>query len=591
MSRPGFLATARFELAPRAAPQSSVTLDAAGGLRFRRASVNGRSVAFAHDPVAARITIEFPKTFARSELFTLELEYTTNSHGGKGEGLTWSGDDPRTPETDFMLHAQGQPQSNSRWFPCHDFPNLRVPTSVTVTVPEPYEAVSNGTLQGVSRAPISSIDGVWQQVHGDAPAPPTSEAAEAEEITDNDDETPPKSAAATSSPKEAPATHVRTFRWSQTKPHPYYLVTLVVSRFEVVNVGGPASAYPGLWMPVYGPLGSGEQMKRVFGNTAAMIAHFEKLFDCPFPWDKYAQILCRDFTAGAMENTSAVTFNASLARGGGRRGGSIDNIIAHELVHHWFGNYVTPRSWQHLWISEGMATFGEALWAEHVGGERAYRQAILSNVNTERAMSRRRSAPRQVGMVSHLYSNPDQRFISGDNVYSKGGVVLHMLRMRLGDDAFFAGLRLFLKRHALQQVETDDLRLVFEEVSGQSLQRFFDQWCLRPGHPSIEVDLVFTQNSSEDGGELRARLEQTQTIDANNPAFAIELPMFVRFSSDPQDGEWITVLMDERIASTTVQLPRKPVEVRLDPNTTVLARTRIRTPLHTQPAGEPEVKP
>lgn len=567
MGKHEFTATATLVLSPIGGKQTKVTLDAGTALSFSSARVNGVSTTFEHNAQDQKLTVNLPTPAARDEQFTLVLDYTAIKPVGRGEALTWSGDDRRTPEVDFMMHTQGQPQSNHRWFPCHDFPNLRVPTEIIVTVPEPYEAVSNGQLLSVTRRSYASM-GL----------------------------TPPSPVTSMTSTKEDPAepepspTHLRRFHWKQAKPHPYYLTCLVVGRFDVENLGGPTSTMPGLSMPVYGPIGSGEQIKRVFANTPDMIAHFGKLFDEPFPWDKYAQVLCRDFTAGAMENTSIVTFNSALVRGGGRRG-SIDDIIAHELVHHWFGNLITCKSWEHLWLNEGWASYGEALWAEKTRGDDGYHEAIAQFVRRERASSSGRTAPRRVGMVSNLYRNPDSRFTSGDNVYSKGAVVLHMLRMRLGDDLFFEGVRKYIDRHTFGLVETSDFRVVMEEVSGQSLERFFQQWCMRPGHPSLAIDLDFAEADSAPssaGGTLSVTLEQTQTIDPDNPAYAFVLPIWVRFDDD--NGQYVYVSTEERKAVQTFVLPRRPVDVDIDPNMTVLSRNTLRKGLDRPPtpAATPE---
>lgn len=553
MSKHEFTATATVVISPIAEARSSIVLDAGPGLTFHAVRVGGGPAAsFNHYKETQKLTIEFGRSVRVGEKVTIAMDYSAVKPGGRGAALTWSNDDRRTPEVDFMMHAQGQPQSNHLWFPCHDFPNLRVPTELKITVQEPYEAVSNGRLESVQRKSYASI--------GLAPPEP------AKPITSSADDTEAR-------PEPSP-THLRTFHWKQDLPHPYYLVTLVVSRFDVVNIGGPKSEYPGLWMPVYGPLGSEEALKRAFGNTPAMVKHFSELFDYPYVWDKYAQILCRDFAAGAMENTGAVTFQAALVRGGGRRG-SIDDIIAHELVHHWFGDLITCRSWEHLWLQEGWATMGEALWAEKQRGQDGYQAAMLRNIQRERTASRNRSSPQRTGMVSNLYRSPDARFTSADNVYSKGGAVLHMLRVRLGDDVFFAGVRDYIRTHEFSQVETDDFRYAMEKASGQSLERFFDQWCKRPGHPSLEIDLAYVRSDS--GNELRVTVEQTQKIDGNNPAFAFELPLYLHLSES--EGKWVSVIVDTQTTTATFSVPTEPVEVEIDPELTVLCRASVRQPL------------
>lgn len=567
MARHEFRGRETLTVQPIARARDVITLDAGKGLTFSTITVNGQPAQFEHDKAAAKLRIQLGRAYTPDDKIVLVMTYDAVKPGGGGSGLTWSRDDRRTPELDYMMHVQGEPQNNHLWYPCHDFPNDRLSTELLITVPEPYEAVSNGALVSVTRTPLPP----------DAtPSAPTS--APTQPTTDNKDDAdaPPLA--------EAPARFSRTFHWKQDLPHVNYLVTMVVSRFDIVNVGGPKSERPGLWMPVYGPLGSGEAIRQTFANTPAMIAHFEELFGVPYPWDKYAQVLCRDFSAGAMENTGTVTFNSAFGRG---RRGSQDGIIAHELVHHWFGDLVTCKSWEHLWLNEGWATLGEALWAEKVRGHDGYQAAILRNVESELLTSRRRTLPMDNAMVSHRYRNPDQRFTAADNVYQKGGVVLHMLRERLGDKTFWAGTQLYLKRHGLNQAETDDFRIAMEEVSGQSLERFFDQWCRRPGHPSLDIDYTWTPASADqtaDGpGTLAITVEQTQTIDADNPAYAFTLPVYITSAgADGHDaGRYVYVVTDEESVTNRFELSARPKDLDIDPYLTVLARTRVRQPLET----------
>ncbi|MCC6320200.1 MAG: M1 family metallopeptidase [Phycisphaerales bacterium] len=560
MSQPKFTAVQTLTVSPVAIPRSSITLDAGKGLTFSAVTVDGKPAAFRHEQSARKLTIEFGTPRPPDKVITLRMTYDADRPGGGGDGLTFSPDETRrTPEWDPMCHAQGEPQHNHLWFACHDFPNERVSSELIVTVPAPFEAVSNGRLVSVTYNP----DGLSQP----PPAPPKPK---------DDGETPP-------APTLEGAHGTRTYHWLQQKDHSYYLITLAIGRFDVVNVGGPKSDYPGLWMPVYGPLGSGEALRKNFANTPEMVAHFSKLFDYPFPWDKYAQILCRGFSAGAMENTSATTFSEPLARGGGRRG-SIDGIIAHELVHQWFGDLVTCKGWENLWLNEGWATMGEALWAERQEGEDGYQSAIMGDFASTRARSAERSWPAQAGMVNNRYRDPDRRFTEGDNVYQKGGSVLHMLRMRLGDDAFFEGTRRYLKRHQHGYAETDDFRLALEEVSGQSLDRFFDQWCRRPGVPSVEIDYSWTPDSSDGQGEagtLDVTVEQTQRINGDNPAFAFQLPIYAKFASpiDGRRGEYIYIACDTTMSRQSFRLAARPSSLSVDPYLSVLCGKKVRQPL------------
>jgi aminopeptidase N len=524
MAKPQFSARQTLRLAPVGAPRSSLRLRAGKGLAISSVSLGQQPLDFSHaDEV---LTITLPRPMPPAQSFTLAIDYTANRPGGGGKGMTFSRDDPNTPEFDPMLHTQGQPETNHLWFPIHDFPNVRLTSEIVATVPEGFQAVSNGRLLSTrSRRPAGGSGTV-------------------------------------------------TYHWLQDKPHAPYLIVLCVGRFDVVNVGGRDTARPGLWLPVYGPLGSADVLRRNFANTPDMIAHFERLFDEPFPWDKYANVVCRNFAAGAMENTSCTTFAPFAATAGP---GAVAGVNAHELVHQWFGDLVGYKGWEHVWLGEGWATYGEALWAERARSAASYQRAVAGNASMARLASRA-SFP-QVGgtLVTSLYGNPDSRF-NPAVAYAKGGWFLHTLRKRLGDDAFFKGVALYLDRHRMQQVETDDFRRALEDASGLSLEREFHQFTLRPGLPRLRFDLDW----DEQAGALGVTAEQIQPIDADNPAFAVSVPIL----ADLGDGESRTLRLDTdaRLASAVFPLPRKPAKVVVDPDLTVMGELRIRQNLD-QPAA------
>ncbi|MCC6676491.1 MAG: M1 family metallopeptidase [Phycisphaerales bacterium] len=468
------------------------------------------------------LTIELPRPALPGSPFEIQISYSLDFSGSRGNGLTYSA--PRkSPANDSekfpQIHSQGEAQWNSTWFPCHDFPNERLTTEMFITVDEAYEVCSNGRL--VSRRSGSDGRATWH--------------------------------------------------WLQDKPHANYLVSLVVGKLAVVEVGGPDSARPGLPMPVYTFLGTEDNIRKTFATTPAMIAFFEQKFDEPYPWDKYAQVIIRDFRWGGMENTSATTLFAPAADGGDQ-----DDLISHELGHQWFGDLVTCRSWEHLWLNEGWASMCEALWAEHKAGpengRREYLRAIRGFIGGQRA-SNRGSFPQAPAMASNRYRNPDEAIMKADDVYAKGAMVLHMLRQRLGDEVFTNGTRLYLDRFKFNQAETDDFRRCMEEASGESLERFFREWVYRPGLPRLDIELDW----DEPARQLRVQVTQAQTINADNPAYAFSFPLYCKFEDGT--GRYVYMSVDSRQTSAVFDLPSKPSGVSTDPNATVLAASVIRKPL------------
>ncbi len=532
MLEPKFTARQTMVFEAVGSARDSIRLDAGPGLTFTAAAVNGKAARFARDLTkgSESVTVFFEQAAQPGKPVTMTLDYDADKPGGGGAGLSWSKDNKDTPEEDCMFHSQGEPEANHLWFPCHDFPNERLATEICVTVPAGYQAVSNGRL--VSQAKIPS--------------------------------------------KDKGGTRTR-YHWQQALPHATYLVTLVVSKFDVVDVGGPESAYPGLWFPVYGPLGSGEALRGIFANTPEMVKLFEELLDEKYPWDKYAQVIARDFNFGAMENTSATTFAPQFAQG---RPGSYDGIIAHELLHQWTGDLVTTRGWENLWLNEGWASMGEALWAEHKRGAEGYQRAMFGFVARERGSSADTAAPRSSAMVSHRYTDPDARFFAPNNVYSKGACVLHMLRQRLGDEIFWKGVRLYIDRNKFQQAETGDFMAALEEASGQSLERFFQQWCYRPGMPKLNVEYSYDDVHQK----FTIVIEQTQKIDADNPAYALSIPVYLEWKDQPEsnskaESRYVYVDTNVKRIESTFTMDRKPDQVMLDPFVSNLAIVTVAKPL------------
>lgn len=577
MSEPFFRARQTLTVAAIGSARQVFVLDAAPPpmLRILAVSADGRPLRFeqaerSRSPAAPRhhgtrgmLSITFPQPLPAGGRTDVVIEYEASYPGALGTGLTWTPADPAGPsETDrfAQIHSQGQAQHNHTWFPCHDFPNERLTTELVVTVEDPYAVNSNGRLVG-SRLGSPSPDG-------------------------------------------KPRT---TWHWIQDKPHVNYLVSLVVGRFSLVAVppsgpdmtpinmdGRPVSCY------LLVPIGSEATARAAFARTPDMIAFFGERFGHPYPWDKYSQVFVRQFAWGGMENTSATTLQEEYAQA---EPGDEDDLIAHEIAHQWFGNLVTCKSWEHLWLNEGWASFAEALWTEHAAGpepherRRAY-QAKIAEFLTLQRISNRTHAPLFPPMVSNRYHNPDETFLKPNDVYAKGAVVLHMLRQRLGDDAFFEGTRRYIDRFAFQQVETDDFRHVMEEVSGLSLERFFEQWCYRPGLPRIDIAMEWADDPGEErAGELKITIEQTQRIDAANPAYAFTLPVHIRARMAPQralrevesddsasDHVYIRYIeVDARTTEVTFELPHRPDRVDFDPDMTVAAITRI---THALPAAE-----
>jgi aminopeptidase N len=517
MNTPSFTASQTLRFEPIGTPLEVLTLDARG-MAITSVAMEGHETRFSHD--GQKLTVTFVPAVPVGASGELLIDYRVEN---PPLGLIWTPESPAWPGRPAQLHTQGQPETNSFWFPCRDFPNERLTTELIVTVPAGYLVSSNGYLAEHRREIITveSRAGTRQMKPYDR------------------------------------------FHWVQEAPHVAYLVSLVVGKFDVVDVGTPR-----LPMPVYAPVGRGAEVPATFGRTREMVALFERLTGQPYPWARYAQVLVHNFGAGGMENTSATTlYDECLLRPEALLDHDSEGLISHELAHQWFGDLVTCNSWEHIWLNEGLATYFTWLWFEHRDGAERYAREVIAGFDSV-IWADRGEAPDAAGMVSKRYEHPWDVFRRPANPYSKGASVLHMLRCRLGDEVFFEGVRLFLERRRMQTAETSDLRTALEAVSGESLEQFFAQWTERPGIPRLRVRPEWDARRKV----LSITAEQTQRVDGDNPAFEFSVPVAVGTSGG---FEAHRLVVEGRTAKLEVPLESPPAFVCVDPGGSVLAEWMV----------------
>ncbi|HRQ74480.1 MAG TPA: M1 family aminopeptidase [Phycisphaerales bacterium] len=501
-----FTARQLLRFTPIGTPTAAVNLNAVA-LDIQTVRMNGRDIEYAYDETI--LTVRFDPPLPVGEEYELEFTYVCSQ---PWEGLYFTPSCESAPHYTAEVHSQGQSETNRHWFIAHDFPNDMLTTELIVDVPQEFQVSSNGRLMGQQLQP----DGLMR------------------------------------------------WHWLQNKPHVSYLVTLVIGQFDIVHL--PHSRVS---MKVWAPLGTGHLVEQTYGNTGAMLDLFERRFGIRYPWDRYDQLIVKNFMAGGMENTAATTMyptaifdeTALLDR-------DLDDLIAHELAHQWTGNLFTCKSWEHIWLNEGWATFSESLWAEEREGEDGY----LDSIRNEFRIAEFDKTSGDLPMVSPIYAEADDVFGRIANPYPKGASIIHMLRMMLGEDAFWSGAQLYMSRHVHQVVETSDFRYAMEEASGRGLEWFFEQWCYRPGAPELEINVQY------DGAarELVIAVEQTQQIDARTPAFRFNLPVHVKLGDD-----WhaFTIDVRERSVRFTRAIDRTPQVVAVDPFLHVLKTVKETKPL------------
>jgi aminopeptidase N len=419
----------------------SVTLDAKGFTWHKVALVKGglkHDVAYRYDGMQIHIALD--RNYARNETIHLYLDYTALPDSLEIEGGSaisdakgfYFIDSSATRMQQFW--TQGEPESNSAWFPTVDKPYEKITHRIGLTVDSTWQTLSNGKLE-------------FRTQNGDG---------------------------------------TRTDYWLMDQPHTPYLVMLAGGKFDTVG-----TRWNGIPVRYFVEPEWADDAERIFGVTPAMMTFFSDILGVAYPWTKYDQIVVRDYVSGAMENTTATVHGDFLYTD--KRAFADDpneDIIAHELFHQWFGDLVTCESWGQLPLNESFATYGEVLWKNWKYGPDA---AEWHAYNDLRNYLREFNYGKAVKMIRPDFEDPLEMFDS--HSYAKGGRILRMLHRTVGNDAFFASLNKYLVDNAYQAAEISDLRKAFEQTTGRDLQWFFDQWFHEAGHPQLKVDYTFDKST------------------------------------------------------------------------------------------------
>ena len=379
----------------------------------------------------------------------------------KYEGKTTKGAYFILPDKDYpdrpkQIWTQGESEDTRYYLPTYDYPNDRLTTETILTVPAAWITVANGKLVGVKDA----------------------------------------------------GNGMKTWTWQETLPSSTYLITVVAGEFDEV-----IDTWRGKPVTYYAPKGRGDRLKVNYGRTPQMLEYFSKTLGVDYPWEKYAQAMVDDFVAGGMENSSATTNTSSslvhpaLAP---EYATGQDPLISHELGHQWFGDLVTCKDWGNIWLNEGFATFMEYLWSEHYFPKDQSEYERWNSIQEWFEQSNLWSKP----LVRHDFDDSSE---FDGNAYSKGGLVLYMLRHQIGNDAFYRGLKHYLEANRGKNVVSADLAKAIEEETHINVDQFFSQWVYGAGAPKFDVAYSYDDAKRQ----ILLKVKQTQKAEGRVAIFRV----------------------------------------------------------------------
>lgn len=426
-------------------------------------------------------------------------------HGRPKDGLILTADKDGRPSAT----GDNWPNRVHHWIPCFDHPAAKATVTFNVTAPEKDIVVANGKLD---------------RVH-------------------NDSQT------------------MQTWTYTEGVPIPAYCMVIAVGEYAKFTPSAPSITPLSYYVPQSDLIAA----LVAFDAAAPSLKLYSEMIG-PYPYEKLALIVGAT-RFGGMENSSAIVFPGTLLnrRTGPQRvsralrvNAALEEVVAHEIAHQWFGDSVTESTWSDLWLSEGFATYFAGLVIQNYDGEDDFRAYMKRAADTYFRYEKKTRTP------IHDTETEDLMNLLNANNYQKGAWVLHMLRSQLGDDAFFRGLRIYYQAHKEATANSEDLRAALEKASGKDLKEFFARWVYGTGHPQYEFSSELLAN-----GTLRIKLRQSQS----EPAFPNSLPVDV---TTPKGKHHLLLQPGGKEFVKEFRLDGSPSSIEVDPGNTVLKEITVR---------------
>ena len=382
------------------------------------------------------------------------------------------------------------PNRAHNWLPCADYPADKATVDFIVTAPDHYQVVANGLK-------ISE----------------------------------------TALPNKLKITH-----WKETAPLPTKVMVIGVAEFAIDHTGDVGN------VPLYTYVFP-ENKDAGFKSYAVakdILAYYVRKFG-PYAYEKLANVQSKTIFGG-MENAGAIFYFENSV---GDKG--IEELMAHEIAHQWFGDAASEKNFSNLWLSEGFATYMTNVYLESKYGEDTLRKRLVADRTTILAFKREKSVP-----VVDTTSNYMQ--LLNASSYQKGGWVLHMLRRKLGDQVFFKGIRNYYAKYDGGNANTDDLKEVMEKAAGKDLTYFFKQWLYTPGHPELAITWKYDPLKKF----ITVNIKQTQEV-------LFDFPLDVVI-----DHQLHKINIRNKNTIIRFALKGKPSDISFDPSVNLLASFEVR---------------
>ena len=478
---------------------------------------DGDSLAFTEDKEAHLLRVQFGRDLTLGEAYRIRIRYSGIAHLHH-DGF-FKVKDPSHPERPVLYFTHFEAVSARKFFPSNDEPYDKATTEMIVEVDPEYQALSNG--RKIYDEVIGGDDGnQWRRVH-----------------------------------------------WLQDKPHSTYLVNLAVGTFDEIRDDSM-----GIPLAVFMAPGKSEEARFGLEIVKQSMKFLQNFYNTPYPWAGYAMVGVPTFLWGGMENTTLTSMRESAMiledPTGKLQRLRIAAVVAHELAHQWFGNEVTMKWWDDLWLNEAFASYMESLaTADHWKSDFPLLESVTS---TWDSYFRQEDGPRSHAIVSKDLPTPEDAFDSTN--YTKGEHVLRMLDAYIGREAFRKGLNTYLKTYAKGNATYQDFFGAMEEAAKLKLDGFVSSWLLARGYPIVTVESEW----DDEAKKLKVALTQKPNHPEDATVFDVKIPVTFNRRSQPVFAESRTVQLTSAHARLEFDLPAKPEWVTWNPGSTALIKLERR---------------